>query len=327
MSAATSRSLPALSVVLPAYNVARFLPRALESVLAQTYRDFELIVVDDGSTDGTLEIARAFARRDPRVRAVSQPHGRIAQALNHGIALARHEWIARMDGDDLMEPGRFERQLTFLAANPDLAATSSLAYYIDEEDRVLGRSRSPLTSRRTVARYHRQNRIVALNHASAIVRKDAVIAVGGYRSEFIPAEDCDLWGRMLEHGYQLLVQPEYLLRYRLYGSSTCGQSAVDRMRLLDWVTHCTILRRTGRPEIGFEAYQHQLERAPWWVRLNRRRAEHGLALWGRAVFLVSSRHYIAASALLLSAAVLRPALVCDRVGSRAIAAVLRLLNA
>jgi glycosyltransferase involved in cell wall biosynthesis len=315
--------LPPVSVVLPAYNAERFLARALGSVVAQTHGELDIVVVDDGSTDGTLGVAQDFARRDNRVRVFAQGNGRIARALNHGIACARHEWIARMDADDVMEPNRIERQLGFLAANPDLSVASSLVRYIDEDERVVGWSRSPFTRRATIARYFQRNRMVALNHPAAMMRKSAVTAVGGYRPEFVPTEDCDLWCRLLERGYQLLVQPEYLLRYRVYGESTTGQSVTVAERRLEWVLHCSALRRRDAPEITFEAFQQQLERQPWWLQMNRRRSERGSTLYGRAVLGIAAGDYTHAAGLLLLAAVLRPRLVLGRVGPRLTSAPLR----
>jgi glycosyltransferase involved in cell wall biosynthesis len=321
-----SASAVPVSIVLPAYNAQRFLAQALDSVLAQTHTQFELILVDDGSTDGTLAIAREYERRDPRVRAVTQPNGRIARALNRGIELAQHEWIARMDADDVMEPNRLERQLAFVDANPDLAVASSLVLYIDDNDRVIGRGRSPFTDRRTVARYIKRNRVVAFNHPAALIRKSVLLEVGGYRPEFVPAEDCDLWNRIIERGHPVLVQPEYLLRYRIYGQSTVGQNVVATDQRLEWVRQCMILRRQGKPELSFDEFRQRLESAPWWSRLNRWRSARGAALYGRAVFCISAGNYLRGGASLAAAAPLRPGLIFERVGPRIASAFSRLLG-
>src|SRR5262249_2533368 len=161
-----------------------------------THIDWELIVIDDGSKDRTLEIARSYESRDARVRVFTQPHSGIAHTLNHAIELAKYEWIARMDADDLMEPNRLERPLAFLATNPDLSVASSLVYYINEAGAVVGHGRSLFTDRRTAARFTRKNRIVTFNHPAVILCKSVLKEVGGYRPEFEPAEDCDLWNRI-----------------------------------------------------------------------------------------------------------------------------------
>src|SRR3954462_550758 len=109
---------PLLSVVTTVFNTAPYLRAAVESILAQTFRDFEYILVDDGSSDGSLASLREFERRDPRVRVISRGNTGIVRAANDGIALARGRYLARMDGDDLSIPTRFEKQVAHLDANP-----------------------------------------------------------------------------------------------------------------------------------------------------------------------------------------------------------------
>ena len=305
-----------VSIILPAYNAERYLPHALDSVLAQTHTHFELIVVDDGSKDGTLDLAYGYQARDPRVRVFTQRNGGIARALNRAAREARYKWLARMDADDLMVPNRLERQLAFLAENPELSVASSLVYYIDEKGDFIGEGRSPFTNRRTVAAYVRKNRLIAINHPGAIIRKSALLDVGGYRAEFVPVEDIDLWNRLVDAGYQLLVQPEFLLHYRVHSQSTVGRRVAENERMGQWARHCMIQRRQGRPEVDFKVFQEQLDAAPWWSRLNRARIEYGLTMYGRAVFSIAAGAYLGAAAQLLSAAVLRPALVADRVWPR-----------
>jgi hypothetical protein len=222
-----------------------------------------------------------------------------------------------------MERHRLERQLAFLAENPDISVASSLVTYIDEHDAVIGRSRSPFTRREEVARYARENRVFAINHPAAIIRRSVLMEVGGYRPEFVPAEDCDLWGRLVERGYHLLVQPEYLLRYRVYTTSSVGQTVDLTERRLAWVARCAMLRRQGQPEITFAEHEAGLADEPWWRRLNRRRAEVGSALYGRAVFSIARHGYGRAAAQLAGAATLRPGLVLGRIAPRLVPPTLR----
>src|SRR5437868_1739700 len=109
-----THATPLVSVVMPLYNAAVYLPAALDSILAQTLRDFELIVVDDGSRDRSPAILRRYQSRDPRLRVISRPNTGIVGALNDGLAVSRGEFIARMDADDISLPERFEKQVTYL---------------------------------------------------------------------------------------------------------------------------------------------------------------------------------------------------------------------
>src|SRR3954469_1098404 len=111
---------PAVSVIMPVYNARAYVAEAIDSVLAQTFGDFELILVDDGSTDGSLDILRGYEKRDPRVRVISRPNTGIVGALNDGLKLARGEFIARIDADDASLPNRFEKEIAFLRAHPDV---------------------------------------------------------------------------------------------------------------------------------------------------------------------------------------------------------------
>ncbi|MFD1958687.1 glycosyltransferase family 2 protein [Novosphingobium panipatense] len=113
-----TRRPPRVSVLLPCYNGAAYLEEAVRSILLQTFADFELIVVDDGSTDATADILARMGRRDPRLRVVRQPNGGIVAALNTAIAHARGEYIARMDADDVSFPERFAFQVAWLDAHP-----------------------------------------------------------------------------------------------------------------------------------------------------------------------------------------------------------------
>src|SRR6266581_3934019 len=108
-------SSPAISVVMPVYKAERYLAQAVDSILDQTFTDFELIAVDDGSRDQSLQILNGYAQKDQRVRVISRPNTGIVGALNDGIAAARAPLIARMDSDDLSLPQRFEKQVTYLA--------------------------------------------------------------------------------------------------------------------------------------------------------------------------------------------------------------------
>lgn len=170
-----------LSVVMPAYNAGPFLSQAIESVLGQTWRDFELIVVDDGSGDNTLEIAASYAARDARITVHTQPNAGTAPALNRAIELAAGEWVFLMHADDRMRPNRLERQLAFIQEHPELAVASCLVRHIDSENRVIGEDSSKLFTPEAIDKLVFENELIGFNHPGAALRKSAVQAVGGYR--------------------------------------------------------------------------------------------------------------------------------------------------
>src|SRR2546429_7769402 len=139
--------------------------------------------------------------------------------LNRGLEFCRGKWIARMDADDIALPDRFERQLAFLRHNPDVKVTSCLAYYIDAEGKQAGKTFHDLTTREAYARYIKENLAIGILHPGAVMDRETLQAIGAYRQEYFPANDIDLWGRFADAGALILVQPEYLMQYRVHGGS------------------------------------------------------------------------------------------------------------
>ena len=142
---------PVISILLPAYNASRWLDACLSSLLAQSFSSFEIIVVDDGSTDGTADAVLSFAMADARVHLHRMPVNQgIVRALNYGLALCKGDFVARMDADDVAIRDRLLKQHSFLMQRPDVDLIGSQVESIDEEGRVLGLSRQPLSHRATV---------------------------------------------------------------------------------------------------------------------------------------------------------------------------------
>lgn len=318
---------------MPAYNAERYISEAIESVLSQTHKDFEFLIVDDGSTDGTLPIIKSYAQEDGRIKITSHPNMGIVASLNEALDLASNEWIVRMDADDVMMPHRVERQIAFIKENPEVTVASTLLHYVDENGRFIGKSpRSPLIGRAGVERFIQANKskgktdLEALpavgfphfmvTHATVIMRRSVIREVGGYRAEFCPAEDFDLWNRVIERGRgcTVLIQPEYLYKYRRYGSST---SSTQRMRLtwlkVSWVEACTWRRRKGQPELSWEEFLTLRQQAPWWRRLDQGRTDLAKILYNAARSHLSRRKYHLVVPALLGAALLQPSYVLPRV--------------
>jgi glycosyltransferase involved in cell wall biosynthesis len=309
--------IPMISVVMPAYNAESFVGEAIDSVLAQTFRDFELIVIDDGSSDRTLDILRDRAARDPRVRVFTQSNRGIAATLNRGVELARSEWIARIDADDRMLPHRLERQLAFLGEHPDLSVAGSLIRYISEDGHPLGTRWSPFTTPEAVSRAVRSNRVIAVPHNAVLMRRSAVQAVG-YRPEYVPVEDLDLWNRMVERGHRILVQPEVLTEYRIHPHSA-GISATRLTNVsVSWVKRALLCRRSGLPEPTREEFMAEMRQKPWPARLKWERQLLARALYTAAVRDLSVRQYSRLVPKLIAALSLDPRYVTPRIWRRLI---------
>lgn len=209
---------PAVSVVLGVYNGQRFLAEAVESILNQTFTDFEFIVADDGSTDRTPEILRDYASKDSRMKVIRIPHGGIVDAANAGLAAARAPLIARADADDVTMPDRFAKQIEYMATHPEVVCLGSRMWLTEPYGTILDRSQHPLTHDEIDAELLRGSGW-AMPQPVAMMRKDAVEKVGGYRREYLWSEDLDLFLRMAEVG-RLANLPDLLIKYRSHPGST-----------------------------------------------------------------------------------------------------------
>src|SRR5687767_502933 len=189
---------PAVTVLMPVYNADRFVAQTVNTIINQTFHDYEFIIINDGSTDRSHEILQDYAARDPRIRLVSRPNTGYVVALNEGLALARGTFVARIDADDLADPRRLELQVARMRSEPDLVALGSNANAMDEDGRMLGDYDVPSTHEEIEANHLRGSS--SIHHPAVMLRPEAVRRVGGYRREFMPCEDFDLWLRLGEVG-------------------------------------------------------------------------------------------------------------------------------
>jgi len=242
-SAAPGRP-PRVSVVVPVYNAEAFLAAAINSILTQTFRDFELIAIDDGATDASTDILDRLAQQDDRMIVVHQANGGIVAALNRGLALARGELVARMDADDVACPERLALQTAFLDAHPDVAVVGSAITLIDAQGgtiRDVHYPENPLAAAAFLATGS------PLAHPAAMMRRAAVLAVGAYRPAFEYAEDYDLWLRMAER-HSLANLPDRLLLYRQHAAKLSFFRAVEQALATGLARVAASRRRAAQPD-------------------------------------------------------------------------------
>ncbi len=215
--------MPRVSVIIPAYNAAATIARTIESVRRQTFDDFEIVVVDDGSTDGTAERVREIG--DPRIKLRSYANGGLPTARNRGIAEARGEYLAFLDADDLWARGKLESHIAALTRRAEAGAVYSWSCTIDEEDRVLGRHQTASCEGDVHAELLRV--FFVGNASNAILRREVVDSVGPYDAGLDRGEDWEFLVRVASR-WPFVVVPEYQVFYRLRAGSI--SSNVDRMR-------------------------------------------------------------------------------------------------
>lgn len=205
---------PQVSILLPVYNAAQYILKAVDSILQQSLTDFELILIDDGSSDGTEQLVRQLAAKDQRIHLVQRPRKGLIATLNEGLALARSPLIARMDADDIAFPERLAVQYAYMNSHPDLLAVGSYVMFMDDQDTMYRKKTFPRG--KEILEAFRWG--CPLVHPAVMMRTDAVREVGGYLSEFPSAEDYALWIRLLSLGNVDTI-PKVLLAYRVHSSS------------------------------------------------------------------------------------------------------------
>ena len=221
---------PLVSVVMPVFNAGRYLSVAVTSIIDQSFRDWEMICVNDGSTDGSAQLLDQFAQRDARIRVVHQANAGIVSALNHGCDLARGPLICRMDGDDIALPFRMQQQLAFLRAVPNCAAVGGAILEIDIDGDPLCCSR--LAAQHAAIEHNLLHRKTGMFHPTTMFRAAAFRAVGGYRAQYQWVEDHDLWLRLSQRG-QLANLPDVVLCYRQHANSVCWQRSSQQRELMN----------------------------------------------------------------------------------------------
>ena len=192
------RPSPLITVLVPVYNGDKYLQESLDSIARQTFRDFEVLLLDDGSTDKSPKIMRDFAENHDRVTIVRKSNTGLTDTLNTGLGHARGEWIVRLDQDDVSEPIRFEMQIGKIMQNKSLVLLGSNFQILDQYSRKTRKINLPTKHNELVRRLERLKGFFP--HSSAIYHKDTALSIGGYDQSAKFNEDWDLWLRLSEVG-------------------------------------------------------------------------------------------------------------------------------
>lgn len=199
---------PKIGVIMSVYNGERYLREAIEGILSQTFADFEFLIVNDGSTDSSLEIIQSY--QDERIRVINNEINiGLTKSLNKAIREARGEYIARQDADDISLPNRFEEQIKYLEEHPDVALLGTSAYRIDEQGKVLGKIIVLAKPGRSLFKGNQ------FNHGSTMFKREAVGRLGGYNELLRYSQDYELWLRMAKY-YEVSNLTQVLYKFRFH---------------------------------------------------------------------------------------------------------------
>ncbi len=234
--------IPEISVVMPAYNAEKYIGASIESILRQTFKNFELIIVNDASTDKTLSIIRKYARKDSRIRYKSnKKNSLIAHSLNVAIGMAKAPIIARMDGDDISTDDRLEAQLAVLRKHKKIAVVGANLTVVDTNGMVVSKREYPTDSKSLKKLMFRYS---PFSHPVVMFRKSVFEEFGGYRTDIFPCEDIDMWFK-IGSKYEFASINKPLLIYTLIENS----SSHKKLRKLELLTFK--IRKNAIMKLGF----------------------------------------------------------------------------
>lgn len=209
-----NNSHPLVSVIIPCYNAEKYVDSAVRSIINQTYKNLEIIVTDDCSTDGTFAILKKFATEDSRIKLYkNEINLKIVKTLNKMVQLAKGKYIARMDADDISLPNRIEKQVEFLEENPDIAFCGTNAFIINENSKRTGKTSLPITaeSNKFFLQFYS-----TFFHPTVMIRSE-IYTQNLYDEDFLYAEDYELWARMIfQENLKSVNLSERLFKYRTF---------------------------------------------------------------------------------------------------------------
>jgi glycosyltransferase involved in cell wall biosynthesis len=319
--------LPPASVIICAYNAEKDIRDTLNSLIAQTYDNLEILIVDDASTDGTPAICRAYAERNSRVRYVRHPENRgIAHTRKTGVEQASHELLTFIDSDDIAMPHMVETLVREMLIDDARLGVSAFRIYFDDT-RDLGVQKIGPTSREAYNQLYSRNKLIFLSFPN-LVRKADVLRAGGFRVDILPnatgiryadfCEDLDLWCRMSDfsaEGRYFIALTEPLSKYRKPADSLSTKNLRQMQNKMRWIKDCLLSRRSAQPErslADFLESRRRLDRILDWF------ADNGAELYKRAGFAYSHRNYGRLALFLLLAVCVSPKLICHKLKTQRI---------
>lgn len=203
--------MPTISVIIPTYNSELTIKETIESVQKQTFTDFEIIVIDDGSQDGTIELVKSLVKLEPRLKIFCYENAGVAVARNRGIELAQGEFISLLDADDLWTPNKLELQLKALKNNPEAGVAYSWTNPVDEQGKLLFLGTCPVWEGNVYGELLQTNFLS--NGSNILVRREAIKSINGFPTDFPIASDWDFYLK-LAFKWSFVVVPQYQILYR-----------------------------------------------------------------------------------------------------------------
>lgn len=311
-----------ISAIICAYNAEKYISRAIESVLNQTYGYLEVIVVDDASTDSTASLVEAAYGADPRVVLVKRnENGGLAKTRMSGLDKSRYNLVVFLDADDVALPEMLEKQIAVLQSDPLIMGVATYAYYIGEqEDKILGIQKIGPKSRDEYFKLYNNEKLMFLP-ATTLCRKSLLMDVGGFRVDGFPnddiryqdyCDDLDLWCRMSDlsrDARYFLTIPEALFLYRKNTNSLSAKNVFAMQSKMRWIKDCLKRRRKSLHE---QSYVEFLEATTCKDKIKNLRSDYAALFYKKVGFSYLRSQYLHMTAFLLLTTLLNPKLVVQK---------------
>lgn len=304
-----------VTVVITVYNGEKYLAEAIESVLNQTYRAIELILVNDGSQDRSLEIIKDYAAKDDRIVVIDHPNRGISASNNAAIAVAKGFYYAKIDADDTMHPQRIEKQVAYLENNPEVTMVSCQAYYINGKGKVIGEQITPGYTKIEDSHIARQTgELVIALHSGFMTYMEKMREVGGYREYLKCVVDLDLYTRLVQKGGVMIIMPDKFINYRMHLSSVMAVTSKDNLMQVtrSWLRDSYRKQAQGMIPLSFEEYKEAQKKENLWTRLMRQCANLSYHFRRNAIIYYGDRAYLPFIYSLTMATLLQPTHIFKR---------------
>ncbi|WP_207485839.1 glycosyltransferase family 2 protein [Arenibaculum pallidiluteum] len=303
-----------ISVIMPAFQAEEFIGAAIESIRNQSLRDWELIVSDDGSTDGTLAIAERHAAEDSRIRVLRNDHVGVAANGNRCLEAARFPWVARMDADDVALEHRLARLMQAALESPEVVLWGGRAILIDRNGRHMRDVNLGPRSTEEFRAMRAEGKVIYVCGPTSMMRRDVALRAGGYDPGLKASVDVELMDRMADFG-EVRTIPDVLTLYRLHGGSISSARVLEQQRTFSFVRARNLARLEGRM-LTYPEYLQELDSQPWSRRALRRLRAHGQRYYRNGLVHLAERRFAAATGALGLALIFDPTNTLKRAGRR-----------
>jgi len=251
-----------LAVIIPCYNVEKYLSKTIESVLNQTFKNFTIFLINNGSSDGSLNVMKKYQQLDKRIKIIKyKKKTSRGKSINDLIRKINFKWFCLLDADDVMFKNKIKTQIKYLIDNPNIKVLSNLATYITyDEEKTYGKSITSINHQYSAFELTDKKKNISIMISGCFFDKKIFTSVGGFRQKFWPCDDTDLFNRISEKKKIIYVLPKILIKYRIHSNSVTTNNFFYSKLKNDWVNDCLIQRINKDKELSFKKFCNKLSK-------------------------------------------------------------------